>query len=469
MTAVKERVYEMPRTLRLRDGSYMRRSDVENIIRYLQAMQSVEVTGFSNLGKSALLRLLAQSDVWFQELGEAGRDFLPIYVDCNRMLEMSDQGFYELILRCMQEYSPELRDLPELTAAYSALVEPSSEFQIPLNFNRGLTSAVVATQQKLVLLFDEFDEPFNQIDPRVLLNLRALQDRHNSDLVYVVAMMEPMASRSFTLEHHGEFYELFRHRTWHLAPLTRSDVERLIRRYIEDYEAPFVAADFDFIHHWAGGHPTLLEGVCRLLEDALEAAHPDQADPADRWPIHRQVVRQMRTSEPLLYECEKIWNAQDEAAQAAMVSLFRADQPADEAMLNELYRRHILLKVENQPHFFCRLFSEYVRRKVVQEQPDSATLWVDVDSGEVTVDGQAVEPLTNLEYRLMLLLFQNAEKIVTKYQIVTNVWGESYIDEVDDARIEKLVSRLRQKIEPDASNPVFLTTIRGRGYRLLLS
>jgi two-component system response regulator RegX3 len=38
---------------------------------------------------------------------------------------------------------------------------------------------------------------------------------------------------------------------------------------------------------------------------------------------------------------------------------------------------------------------------------------------------------------------------------------------VDDARIEKLVSRLRQKIEPDAANPKYLITMRGRGYKLL--
>jgi hypothetical protein len=44
---------------------------------------------------------------------------------------------------------------------------------------------------------------------------------------------------------------------------------------------------------------------------------------------------------------------------------------------------------------------------------------------------------------------------VDKYQIVTHVWGESYIDEVDDARIEKLISRLRQKIEPDPLHPLF--------------
>jgi DNA-binding response OmpR family regulator len=48
------------------------------------------------------------------------------------------------------------------------------------------------------------------------------------------------------------------------------------------------------------------------------------------------------------------------------------------------------------------------------------------------------------------------------------VWGDSYIDEVDDARIEKLVSRLRQKIETDSGSPRRLTTVRGRGYKLLL-
>ena len=56
-----------------------------------------------------------------------------------------------------------------------------------------------------------------------------------------------------------------------------------------------------------------------------------------------------------------------------------------------------------------------------------------------------------------------------KYAIVTNVWGEGYIDEVDDARNEKLISRLRQKVEPDHGSPQFLTTVRGRGYRLVKS
>jgi two-component system response regulator RegX3 len=47
------------------------------------------------------------------------------------------------------------------------------------------------------------------------------------------------------------------------------------------------------------------------------------------------------------------------------------------------------------------------------------------------------------------------------------VWGEEYIDQVDDARIDKLLSRLRAKVEPDPHNPRYIITVRGRGYRLV--
>jgi len=47
------------------------------------------------------------------------------------------------------------------------------------------------------------------------------------------------------------------------------------------------------------------------------------------------------------------------------------------------------------------------------------------------------------------------------------VWGEGYLDEIDDARVEKLVSRLRSKIEQDPAAPRYLITQRGRGYKLL--
>ena len=159
-------------------------------------MFCLQVVGTSGIGKSALLQLLAQPAVWTQELGEAGQEFLPIYIDCNRMLELSDQGFYELVLRCMQESHQELADNPELVEAYGTLAAPSSDFQVPLSFNQALNAVMRSTERKLVLLFDEFDEPFMSIDSRLFLNLRAMRDRNADKLAYITATGLPWQARS---------------------------------------------------------------------------------------------------------------------------------------------------------------------------------------------------------------------------------------------------------------------------------
>ncbi len=460
----------MPSTLRLPDGGYMRHTDARQIIEYLSELKCVEVTGFSNIGKSSLLRLLAQSDVWLQELGEAARMYLPIYVDCNRMLEMTDHGFYELVLRCLQENDDELRENAELSAAYETLITPASEFQIPLSFNKGFNAALNHTERILVFLFDEFDEPFAKIDSRVFLNLRANKDRFESRLVYVTATVLPLVELR-PGDHCGEFCELFTHQPWRLAPLTRTDVEQYIFMFGKTHEAPFLGVDVDFIYQWAGGHPGLLEVTCNMLATMLRNTVANGASGIEsRWAIHRAVIHELRNSPNLISECAKIWGSCNEAEQEALRNLVTGAD-TDPKAVNRLCLRHVLIDTGGKVQAFSRLFMEYLQHHQVTlpgTQSAGARLAVDLDSGEVLVDDLPVETLTRLEYKLMLLLYENVGKIVDKYQIVTGVWGDDYIDEVDDARIEKLVSRLRQKIEPDPANPQFLSTIRGRGYRLSL-
>lgn len=458
----------MPETLRLPNRGYMRRLDVEHILHHLYAMQCVEVIGMSNVGKSALLQLLAAPDVWIRELGEAGREFLPVYVDCNRMLGLTEQGFYELVLRCLQETSPDLAASPDVVAAYNAVVAPGSEFQVPLGFSRGLTAALKSSNRKIVLLLDEFEDPYTHIDARVFLNLRAIQDRHSSQLAFVTATGRPLAALQDE-PRRGEFAELFSNRSWRLAPLTRSDADQQVRRYMTAFEANFTAADLEFIYNWSGGHPRMVDGICQVLQAAIERDASDANDAPDRWQLHRSLVPRLHSDPFLTEECRKIWDECTEDELAELSALDIADHEARRSVINDLLRRYVLIMVEGKPRIFSRLFAEYVQQRSAPAQPAGAALWVDTARGVVIFNGKPIENLTALEYKLMLLLFQNREKLIDKYQIVTSVWGESYIDEVDDARIEKLISRLRQKIEPDPANPHYLTTVRGRGYRLAVA
>jgi DNA-binding response OmpR family regulator len=122
---------------------------------------------------------------------------------------------------------------------------------------------------------------------------------------------------------------------------------------------------------------------------------------------------------------------------------------------------------EGEELLFSPVFEGFVRRQRLTLRRRLEGVRVDVESGMVWVDGRKTPTLTELEYRLLLLLYGRLNKICDKYQIVEAVWGEEYIDHVDDARIDKLLSRLRAKIEPEPRNPRYLVTVRGRGYRLV--
>ncbi len=91
-------------------------------------------------------------------------------------------------------------------------------------------------------------------------------------------------------------------------------------------------------------------------------------------------------------------------------------------------------------------------------------LKIDFDRREVWVDGELVK-LRPTEYRLLYHLVQNAGWVLTHDQILTKVWGYEYQDEPHYVRL--YVNYLRQKLEDDPSDPKYILTERGVGYRFV--
>ena len=88
-------------------------------------------------------------------------------------------------------------------------------------------------------------------------------------------------------------------------------------------------------------------------------------------------------------------------------------------------------------------------------------LTVDITERKVTVNGKRIK-LTPREFRLFILLVENAGHILTHKQLLEKVWGWEYTDDLDYVRI--YISHLRQKIEPDTSLPRYIITEPGVGY-----
>lgn len=91
-------------------------------------------------------------------------------------------------------------------------------------------------------------------------------------------------------------------------------------------------------------------------------------------------------------------------------------------------------------------------------------LTLDFDRREIWVAGKQVK-LRPTEYRLLYHLVQNAGWVVTHDQILAKVWGYEYRDEPHYVRL--YINYLRQKLEEDPSNPQYILTERGVGYRFV--
>ncbi len=89
-------------------------------------------------------------------------------------------------------------------------------------------------------------------------------------------------------------------------------------------------------------------------------------------------------------------------------------------------------------------------------------LTIDQSTGRVYKRGKEIL-LSKLEYRLLLYLAENKNHILSKEQILEKIW-DSDGRYVDNNTVSVNISRLRTKIEDDASNPVWIKTVHGIGY-----
>jgi hypothetical protein len=447
----------LPNTLRQDDGAY--------VLQRIADGDCCALIGVSNTGKSYLLRTVAQPDVQHHISDLNVDNHVFAYVDFNLMLEATEQGFYELILRCLmeelQQREPEAAYLQRLQNAYHTLVVPPSAFQISLSFSEGLTTVCQGSSRNLVLLFDEFDEPYEQIDGRVFLNLRALKDKYRERLSFVTATNRRLSNirRGRDVD---EFVELFEPFTRFLKPLGRPDVDEVITWVAAQEGYTFDDEDRGFVYHHADGHLGLLLAICRALG---EVTGEPVRDSSQDWLIHRQVRERLDREINVQGECRKLWDDLTESQQDALIAVVGAEDKVDAQALESLRNKGVVRQGEDL--LFSPVMESFVRRQRLRRRRRVEGVRVDVDSGTVWVDGHETSTLTDLEYRLLLLLYGQLNNICDKYQIVEAVWGEEYIEQVDDARIDKLLSRLRSKIEPDPRNPSYILTVRGRGYRLV--
>ncbi|MCT4633063.1 MAG: response regulator transcription factor [Firmicutes bacterium] len=128
-----------------------------------------------------------------------------------------------------------------------------------------------------------------------------------------------------------------------------------------------------------------------------------------------------------------------------------------------------LTKPFNPLELIARIKSQLRRYKKLNDMGDSSAsvisvenLVIDKNSHEVSLDGRILK-LTPREFDILLLLAQNRGIVFSTEKIYEQVWQEEYFDSKNTVVVH--MRKLREKIEEDPRNPVFIKTVWGVGYK----
>jgi DNA-binding response OmpR family regulator len=114
----------------------------------------------------------------------------------------------------------------------------------------------------------------------------------------------------------------------------------------------------------------------------------------------------------------------------------------------------------------ARLRALLRRARVAEDRPEEVFsvegLELRLDAAEVRLHGRPVQ-LTKTEFKLLAVLARHAGKLVTRDQLLDEVWGAP--PGGDQRLVDTQIRRLRHKVESDPANPTMIVTVRGLGYK----
>jgi DNA-binding winged helix-turn-helix (wHTH) protein len=426
---------------------------LQDLMPALRAGECCSLIGISGVGKTNLVRYIQRPDVQAAYWG--GDTVWVVLIDTNSLAFSTKTPEFivlELMIhRLIRE--AERHGLPsELVADFDRLhstLVAQPDAYLALRYLDRICGRLCEDQQiQIIFAFDQFEDIWTGLDPRLFLNLRYLRDEYKYRLAYLVITRERLQRSRKEQQMVEAFWELFSTHVFGLGMYDESDATFMLER-IAGRQGVILS---DELRHAAisisGGHPALLRAVFwELYNKPL-----DMIEPAALLAVHT-----------IFEECSKIWNDLFPTEQQILRAIvFKQLPPTDSEALGELFLKEII--AEDRSTLFSPIFHGFIMKEQIGE--NTTGIVVDVALRQVLRDGAVLAgTLPPLEFSLIEHLARNAGKVCRREDILKALYGDEVL-EVNDERLDTLLRRLREALGDDARQPHYLFTHRGVGIRL---
>ncbi|MEZ4863995.1 MAG: winged helix-turn-helix domain-containing protein [Caldilineaceae bacterium] len=444
-------------------ASTYRSHEMQLLARWIGVGISGSVVGLHGSGKSDLLGFLChRTDVLSTYLPNQAQTIFLLPVDLNNLPARTLSALYRVILRAFYEQRGRFdSDSRTLIAQHyqenRAVVDPF----LPQSALRELLLHFQARGDRLVFVLDRFDAACRMLTPEMGDTLRGLRDSFKSTLSYIAGMRQTLAYLPDPALI-GDLYRLLDAHICYVGPLTEADTRTIIAQHVNSNGASPDEAQRTRIWALTGGYPSLLRIVCRWWVMNTYTPPLEQwtqllcAEPGVRYRLDDIWAGLTQEEQMVLSEVQRIGTLTKTARRAARAALYQRH----DAIVRTLTALRLCRLVDEDLELFCELFAAHV---VEVGAYSRGKIVLDEQTQELYQGEQPLTTLTPTEFAILRFLVQQPRIRHPYSAIIAGAWA----DEVNYAgvsteNLHQVIRGLRQKIEPDPAQPVYIVNWRGK-------
>lgn len=410
-----------------------RKADTEAIADLLLQKSSIELVGMKRVGISNFLRYLIYNQEVRKKYFNHGKKEFFIVVDLNDLIEREIFAFWRLTFKRLLDSIEESSLSASLKTKISQKFEDSiqsGDLFLTIDGIRESLTRITTEGYHPTIFFIRFDRIIEASTKDFFNNLQSLISATGENLTYVFTStrkLSELAPNVFDLATMNVIA-----RTHYLKPTNKRDTQTILRSFTEKLSTKINKELEDKLIKLSGGHVQYLQFSIIILNELKPEKFDDD-----------ELLDLIESDERISLQSEELFSSLTKSEQKGLIEFVetRNKQKGN----NYLSEASIIIGDK----IFSKYFTDYVRQLARNKENSNHTL-------------------TKKEHLLFTVLSENTGDIISREDIVKFVWPEYSDYGVSDWSIDRLVARLRKKLEHKDSK-LKIETIKTRGFRLIES
>lgn len=426
---------------------------VVKLVRFIKSGNSSQIIGIPGVGRSNLLGLLAYNRK-AREL-HFGKDQINYHFVLLNFSEMRGKDETEILKFYFISIMDSLkeRSMDEEFEKAKELFKEALEIPDKQVLLQGLKKLIdfLSLENGLTIIFliDRFEEYISYLTPEFFTDLRSLRNRAKYKFSIVFSALKPIEE----LVEPGiyvDFYEFLEGNNIYLPILDEASLKFRVEFLQENASKKLEEKTLNEILTLTAGHG-------KLTRLSIEACLSESNEIIGQWDNLSDFLLSKNKINTLHQE---LWKCLTPSEQKYFIS-------GNKELKSEYLEKAGLIKDDV---LTIPLFSDFIKKESERLSAESSKkINFDGNSNEIK-QGEIVlsDTLTSSEFKLLKFLIENEEKILTRDEIIENVWKDlSSTLGVSEQALDQLIFRLRKKIEDNPNAPSHIQTVKGRGFKFI--